>query len=455
MSVNPQEVERALKKVRHLIERVRQALAAAMSGKTQPQSSDGPRVVFITEHGGAGLSGAEADLYYQCLDALASLHKGDASTRILSRAETDRLVREAILYSLKPAKARKPGERTTSFVRRTGESIRLLRQRVLAKPTDWEFTALVRGAVAPIHPFRFGNVRFARATPRRAHTLSSLIVDYEPPPGKAPKVDPKQEQKSRDGARKEIRTLLTGNDVLATARVRAIDDIAARDIGMATVRRALDVLNFFAPFLHERPSRYRAYVALDGARQPTPWILNQGTKVRWSEGWGERFSAIDLKLYRSRRAREIGVSRTSRILGSEQVTDLEARIVNALAWAGRAEVEVRPEQSFLLFAIALEALLAKRSSHGGVSERVRLRAAHVIGTLPETRKRVAEEMGRLYRLRSELVHAGDASALTEDDLKALRELVLRALTALLMSKRYRALRSVAEFETWLDERLLV
>lgn len=270
MTVKQEDVKRALKKVRHLIEILNRATTQKGAVATPP---DAPRRVFIGAFGGLGLSETEADLYDECLDALARLHKGTDEMRILSRSETDRLLRDAVLYSLRPAKARKLGQRTTAFVRRLGKALAQLRARLLAAPTEWTVVVQVRGAVAPKSPFVFGAVHFAKATPTRARRLSRLIVDYEPTPGKKSDVDPAAEGRVREQARHAIRKSF-GTETLATVSVHAIDEEAAKNIGIATIRRTIDVLNFFAAFVHERPARYRIFVAADGVREPTPWLLS-------------------------------------------------------------------------------------------------------------------------------------------------------------------------------------
>ena len=128
-------------------------------------------------------------------------------------------------------------------------------------------------------------------------------------------------------------------------------------------------------------------------------------------------------------------------------------MLNGLAWAGRAVVEHRREQAFLLYTIALEALLTNAKRRAGITNRLQIRLAHLIAREPEQRKRIAERVSELYATRSAIVHAGDWRELTDLDTAHLRELVEYALTAMLLHPPYVAMKTVTEFERWLDDRV--
>ena len=77
----------------------------------------------------------------------------------------------------------------------------------------------------------------------------------------------------------------------------------------------------------------------------------------------------------------------------------------------------------------------------------------MIGLRPEVRKKVFDMMGSLYKVRSDLVHAGDTSALTDTDLKTLEDITYRVLTVVLTRRTFTRMRSASEFERWLDDQL--
>ena len=67
---------------------------------------------------------------------------------------------------------------------------------------------------------------------------------------------------------------------------------------------------------------------------------------------------------------------------------LQDRILSALQWAGRAAVEERREEAFLLYAIAIESLLLGGKSHVEVTERLAVRGAHLLSGDPKARENV-------------------------------------------------------------------
>ena len=134
-------------------------------------------------------------------------------------------------------------------------------------------------------------------------------------------------------------------------------------------------------------------------------------------------------------------------------SDLEKRILNAMSWAGKASTEYRRAQSFLLFAIAIEALLTTPDRRSGIGERLRMRAAHLLGTDKETRKKIADDVSAAYRLRGTLVHSGDATDVTDGDLDHLRWITRSLILTALTQREVAAFPSAAAFDQWLDDKL--
>lgn len=233
-------------------------------------------------------------------------------------------------------------------------------------------------------------------------------------------------------------------------RVSAVDEKAVELIGEARVARAVQALNFFMSFDADVPVLRRAYLAPAGKRTRFVWAAQAEAShdVHWGRRRDESTRALALDLS-SGRAMKLGVHRASALLDSGDRSDFEDRIVTALGWAGRACVADERDQSFLFYAIALEALLLKSSARGGVSDRVKLRAAHVVGL-----RKVFDLMTGLYERRSGLVHAGDSTSITDDDLASMRWVVGRALTGVLTDPRFASMRTAREFDAWCDAQLL-
>ena len=108
------QIKRVMKKVRHLIE-------VLWSDKTSVSESDeeggGPFVAFVEARlGGLQLSGAEADLFYECHSALQSLHAGNPELSVLSKEAARRLLQTAVLEALRVKQDQ---------IGRTGEPLRV------------------------------------------------------------------------------------------------------------------------------------------------------------------------------------------------------------------------------------------------------------------------------------------------------------------------------------------
>lgn len=443
------------KAVRNLIER----LNAPRPAPTEPSEAeeDGAFAVFFQPKlGGIRISGAEAVLYWDCVDTLTQLHGIQPDQRTMSREAVVRLLDSAILRTLRPRRG--PSGRTREkFASRLTRELTRLRKGLVSPTKEWMVVAQVHGLGPRGMPFAFGGIDFEAASAEVGTRVAARIPAFEPKK-RASKNKVSVEVETRSKARADLTAALSEDGTaVAWVPVRAVDDKAAKHLALQRLRRALDVLNFFAPFLQEPPGLvYRAYVAPEGPRTQLVWAAYpaDGRGLKWGGRWPAghpRVRGVDVG---TERAVEIGLSRASALLASADRSDLEDRIVNALAWAGRARVEPRRDQAFLSYAIALEALLTRPSSRSGVTDRIRLRVAHLIGHTPETRKHVFDIMRGLYEIRSAIVHSGDSGALTDRDLESISVLVDRALTGVLTDERFTRMRSAKEFDQWFEDRVV-
>jgi hypothetical protein len=147
------------------------------------------------------------------------------------------------------------------------------------------------------------------------------------------------------------------------------------------------------------------------------------------------------------------LSGLSRLAKSTLTNDKCGSLLLAAAeWAGRATVERRREQSFLLFAISLETMMLPVKETQGLGHRLRLRVAHLLGRSLEARERIAKDVSRLYGVRSKIVHAGSYEV-TDTDLGRLRQLVKSCLFRLVANRKLHSMKR-DEYSEWLDRQLL-
>ena len=453
MALSKASVDKALARVRDLIERLRATASDAPAPGTT--GFEPGTVVFARASlGGLQLAPTEGRMLRECEHALTELHAGARDLRLLSREAVSDLLRETMLRALRPARETAATESRAVFERRMRRELNALRKAIIATPQQWTVTVPVDQLVSESLPAVFGGVTFDACTEGTANAVARGLSDFEP--RRKVKLERAQaQQRIHERARARIAKGFLGHDAIASVVVGAVDTGAAERIGLHRIRRAVDIINFFEPRFRERSlDKGRAYVLPDAPRRRPPVVVRavEGEAFHSRAPWPED-DPVTMIAPDSPRGVEIGLARASSLVTLERPTDLDDRIVSALAWAGRANVEHRPEQAFLLLAIALEALLTNPQSRTGVSERLRLRTAHLIGTRPAQRKRIAEDVRNLYATRSAIVHGGDWRALTESDLKKLEHLVRYALTAVLTHPPYMAMRSVAELERWLDDRV--
>jgi hypothetical protein len=453
-SRDPKEdaIKRATKLVRSLAEGLR-------ARREQPTSEASQRnVAFLGFAGFGRVDSNVAGLYESCIDALEAVHGKNLNTRLVRPARAREILGQVLQQAFPRSKATAPVSRA-QFERRLSKALSEARRALREPPQAWAVSVRVDGFQPSVLPFAFGGVSFEPGTPERGTGLAASIADLEPTPALrrrwgAPHTI-EAENRTRERARKEVAESFTGGAV-ASLEVRAGDKETAERIGLARLRETLDVINFFSSFLdHPRERQGRAYCAPDGPRESMVWMIRPvaGKGLTWRPPDPARMlvAAFDLK---SALAVECGLPHVDEMLRSEARTDLQQRIVTGLAWAGRAKVEFRHEQAFVLYAIALESLLAKHGARAGVASRVPLRATHLLDGSRERRKKLHARVQRLYDLRSEIVHSGHAADLQLADVEDMRDLVNLALTSMVMHPPYLKFRSVREFDEWLDDQRL-
>jgi hypothetical protein len=104
--------------------------------------------------------------------------------------------------------------------------------------------------------------------------------------------------------------------------------------------------------------------------------------------------------------------------------------------------------------MALEAALTRDEARGGVTERLRLRVAQVIGGSKSQRSASYAQMQGFYNLRSRIVHAGNAEALTDAAMKEVTRVARLVLERLLTATPFRQMSTEQDLEEWFEQQLL-
>jgi hypothetical protein len=98
--------------------------------------------------------------------------------------------------------------------------------------------------------------------------------------------------------------------------------------------------------------------------------------------------------------------------------DLENKILEAIEWSGKASVETDDSKAFLLYMIAIEAILNythPNSLHAPITVSLADSIAFLLGKDKRSRMQYANDVTKLYGIRSKIVH-GSIREIPELDL---------------------------------------
>jgi hypothetical protein len=140
------------------------------------------------------------------------------------------------------------------------------------------------------------------------------------------------------------------------------------------------------------------------------------------------------------------------LLKQQQQSEIDALFVSAIQWAGRASVERRREEAFLLFAIALESIMLPKGDRE-LSYRLRIRTAHLLGRTASERRGISKEIGALYGIRSNIVHNGHCQ-ITDEERSRIRLIVKRVIFAMLGNRAVARLGTRHELDVWFEKKCL-
>ncbi|MFZ5862312.1 MAG: hypothetical protein ACOYXR_05680, partial [Nitrospirota bacterium] len=327
--------------------------------------------------------------------ALAELQKAYASSRkdgpLISHEYIQEKLNEAITTAIGEDGQGHP-EPTRAFLDRMTAAIAAMEASLATAPTSWRVYVPLHAPVVD-RVKRFGRVFFLPRASRRARRLQNL-----------------------DHVGDAFDTEMTAMTV-----VSAVDGAAARALGGHEIRRTIDVLDYFGPTIEAAYlDPMTAFEAVEGGAVSGIVAVRHG---RADLGRIQAGAAI-------RRLDEMGIGSHSkayvamnRLLRAASKESFESRLVNAAAWAGRANVQRRRDQVFLMRMIALESALSKTDEKAAPTERIRLRTAHVLGGDLAKRRESYRKAGELYKIRSDIVHAGQSPDLNEDSLGMMKSLL--------------------------------
>jgi hypothetical protein len=386
-----------------------------------PPSSRGPLKVAIRYPKKPDVSlaaGPVADLYDSVMEAFLRRYSPREDSPVSER-EVRRRFERAVQDSL-GQRGQGQSRRSAAFGRRLRREARLLQQGLGLPPVVWQ-------VYLPLH------------APHVTKETSFGRVDFLP-----------RDSPTAIRLRTQIPDVASAFDVAVIARlkVQAVDGTAARSIGIRYLRHTLDVLDFVEPTV-EAP-----YLEPAASFEPME-APGESAAVAVHDGRADYSTlSYNVRVRHLVRARRTPLERAIDRLLLSEATTLGRRLSTAVAWAGRANVQRRRDQAFLMKMMALEAALTRDEARGGVTERLRLRVAQVIGGSKSQRSASYAQMQGFYNLRSRIVHAGNAEALTDAAMKEVTRVARLVLERLLTATPFRQMSTEQDLEEWFEQQLL-
>jgi len=376
--------------------------------------------------GGLILTNEDAKEYRCCVDGMHEIAAGKAER--ISRSAVASLIQRAILKALDVTHT--AAER--DFSTRLATALADLKQELRAKPVLWE-VHLSAELMSDKLPYTFGRCEFYLGDSTSVARLLERVG---------------RSKENSQVVREAVNETIGGKSVISTT-VHAVDAVAAQILGQELIRQTVDILSFFAN-LGGQPRCQILLPEDPRAAMANTFLFAEETRERHaSSAWVGPIAPFS---FSGPQLHAAGLDRTSEMLKKQAPSEFELRILSALQWAGKASVEPRREEAFLLFAVSLESLLLERDDKSEIAETLALRLAHLISA-PGTRLMVYRDVKRLYRIRSKIVHSGSFDV-GEDQLSEIRYYTRFALLTMLLSPQVSGLDTDAELTEWFRSRLL-
>ncbi len=398
---------------------------------------EGTKYLFIQHEdiGSLHLDYEESSRYHQCLDNLV---RNTVKNDDLSRRSVEKALQESIL------KAICTDTKSIALEVRISKVLDELRKKLSRKSITYSCYIPVRGLKTEELPSFIGKIEFAVFDDFQADKFRSAISKHTV-----------QKDVKLKGFEEHINNDLKDN-VFGIISVEAKDYEAAQILAQKNLRIVLDILNYYSDMIPNHPS---AWVYLPGDLKPYLFqalILNMEDEASYNfpsirippfmELAISRITEADTKL-------SIGFTFINNLLKKKNQNKFEQTVITAIQWAGRAVVTKRREESFLLYAIALESIILADNSHTELSYRLRIRIAHLLEEDFDSRQEIIKTVRDLYDLRSKLVHDGKYE-ITELEHRSIRAITRGCITRICLDPIFQVMVSPKDLATWFDKQVL-
>ena len=431
--------EKALNRVRCFLKNLVEEATHHLSLEAMNEST---YQIFRQGEGGVFLSPDKHHEFLRtCNELVGSFSRDDD----LSRSAVETMLQETLLEVLDIQKQRDP-----SLCVRLDEAVTKLRTFLERESEDYECWFEVDGLEDECLPICFGRVSFSRFDEKQVRRLRKIVE-------KKHECDHLNKLAAIDQLRDSFATRSC-----AVVNVKARDKKAALTLAEREVRATVECLNFFSDlvpynygslFLGERGLRgsaLRLSISKGGSIHAAPSFVGPSGKLSISK----LRSCSNVHIYGA----VVRVDELLKKVGRNKVQEL---VLTAVRWAGRATIgratiratiEVTREESFLLFAVALECTILP-TARVELAHRLSQRVAWLLGGDADQRHRLARRVAKLYGVRSKIVHDGHYEV-TEVEQRDISAVAKEMIVGLLLDPTVKRCSTKKNLDEYLERRTL-
>jgi hypothetical protein len=247
---------------------------------------------------------------------------------------------------------------------------------------------------------------------------------------------------------------LLHKETLVSVGLTSRDDVRARQRADELFRQFENVLRYLVS------ARYHGTRGVDvGVFDYNEWTLHEAVALSESgkatgstltEGSGGPVP-IDDPFYTDP---QYGHDRLWALVGQDQRSQLENKILMAVEWTGKGSHDLDAAKSFVQFMFALEALFTfheKVFVTPSIASQLAEYAAFVVGQDLDHRLKMVKKVKEFYEKRSGIVHGG-SSDISQDDVQQAFFLMRAILRRMTTDAEIVAMRSMAQFNEWVQKR---
>jgi hypothetical protein len=383
------------------------------------------------------LSGKEANQYRQCLKLLIDTIDNES----ISPKAIETLYQKTILTTLDIHEKR----RDKSFEQRLKIAIGELQSSLTTALTTFSVYYPVFGLALDGLPIQVGNVLFCKFDGIHLEKFLRFLNEYE---------GDENEKAQRRSFADSIKQSEIFGKAAGLIEVKAFDNIAAKTLAAKELALTVDVINFFSDIIPYQ----KGHIYLPGNNERLKInvpIISNGEKPSFTFGYevaGPLMPFSFPQLLENNQKRSWGFSEIANLLAKKR-NGLEDRIISAVQWAGKATVEIKKEEAFLLYAISLESLILLDNEKEELGYRLRTRVAHLLGGDVESRTKISNKVRDLYTVRSQIVHSGSYQV-TDADISLIRSYSKNCILHIVNNEPFSSMNSVNSLVQWFNEKIL-